>query len=74
MTVTTTDRTVLDTTDTDPTITDITTEVRATTFPRRAAEHSPNLATLDMLRSTGRNPLLLWTRDKRVAALQGIAR
>ncbi|MEP6796529.1 MAG: hypothetical protein ABI890_00215, partial [Lapillicoccus sp.] len=32
---------------------------RATAFPRRATEHSPNLATLDMLRSTGRNPLLL---------------
>ncbi len=52
MTVTTdTDRTIIDT--------DITTDVRATAFPGQASAPSPNLATLEMLRSTGRNPLLL---------------
>lgn len=37
----------------------VTAEAPATAFPRLATEHSPNLATLDMLRSRGRNPLLL---------------
>jgi hypothetical protein len=57
MTVTTdTDRTI---TDTDRATTETTTDLRATAFPGQASAHSPNLATLDMLRSTGRNPLLL---------------
>jgi len=29
-----------------------------TSFPRRAADHEPNLATLSQLRSSGRVPLL----------------
>lgn len=47
------------TTDTERTTQSNTTPSRASAFPRRPTEHSPNLATLDMLRSTGRNPLLL---------------
>jgi hypothetical protein len=31
---------------------------RTTTFPSRIGDHAPNLATLDELRSRGRNPLL----------------
>jgi hypothetical protein len=30
----------------------------STTFPSRIGDHAPNLATLDELRSRGRNPLL----------------
>lgn len=54
MTVTTgTDRTI------DSSTTNGATSSRASAFPRRTSEHSPNLATLDMLRSSGRNSLLL---------------
>ncbi len=35
-----------------------TTDTRTTTFPRRVGTHTPNLATLDQLRSSGRNALL----------------
>ena len=65
MTVTTTDltdtgpSTVLTATEVGTAELRATAEVRASAFPRQAAEYSPNLATLDMLRSTGRNPLLL---------------
>ncbi|WP_295695248.1 hypothetical protein [Lapillicoccus sp.] len=60
MTVTTdTDRTITDLTTTDRATPETTTDLRATAFPGQASAHSPNLATLDMLRSTGRNPLLL---------------
>ncbi|MDQ6897710.1 MAG: hypothetical protein M3171_14105 [Actinomycetota bacterium] len=35
-----------------------TTDPRTTSFPRRQDEHQPNLATLDQLRTDGRNALL----------------
>ncbi len=46
---------------------------RSTTFPRRSGDHAPNLATLDQLRSRGRNGLLLPGARRARATARGCA-